>query len=49
MIKDELIKKTLENPKTIAMVGVSSIKRSFYKYKKKTFNYSNEIYARVWL
>ena len=45
------IEEILKNSKTIAMVGVSSLKkkRGSKKLKKKTINDSHEIYARIWL
>ena len=45
------IEKILKNSKTIAMVGVSSLKkkRGSKKLKKKTINHCNEIHARIWL
>ena len=48
MIKE--IEEILKNSKTIAMVGVSSLKKKrIQKLKKKTINDSYEIYARIWL
>ena len=49
--EDELIKKTLEtSAKTIAMVGVSSIKKEIStNIREEAINYCNEIYARIWL
>jgi predicted CoA-binding protein len=45
------IEQILKNSKTIAMVGVSSLKkkRGSKKLKKKTINDCNEVYAGVWL
>ena len=45
------IKDVLKNSKTVAMVGVSSLKkkRRSKKFKEKAFNHCNEVYARFWL
>ena len=45
------IEDILKNSKTIAMIGVSSIKkkRGSKKFKKKTINDCNEVYAGIWL
>ena len=50
-MNDDEIKKLLQNSKTIAMIGVSSEKkrRRSKKFKKKTRQCCNEIYARFWL
>ena len=47
----KLIGDILKNSKTIAMGGVSSIKkkRGSKKLKKKTINHCNEIHAGIWL
>ena len=49
--KMENIETVLKNSKTIAMIGVSSLKkkRRPKKSKKKAINYSYEIYARFWI
>ena len=51
MTEDELVKKTLETSKTIAMVGVSSIKKEISTNirRRPSFDYCNEVYARIWL
>ena len=45
------IENVLKNSKTIAMIGVSSLKkkRRSKKFKKKTVYYCHEIYAGFWL
>ena len=45
------IEQILKNSKTIAMVGVSSLKkkRGSKKLKKKTIDDCNEVYAGIWL
>ena len=47
----KIIEDILRNSKTIAMVGVSSLKkkRGSKKLKKKTINYCYEIHAGIWL
>ena len=44
----KLIEDILKNSKTIAMVGVSSLKKK-EDPKNKTINHCNEIYAGIWL
>ena len=47
----KLIEDILKNSKTIAMVGVSSLKkkRGSKKLKTKTINHCYEIHAGIWL
>tara|TARA_Y100000310_G_C20207860_1_gene589911 strand:- start:202 stop:354 length:153 start_codon:yes stop_codon:yes gene_type:complete len=50
-MNDSEIKQILTNAKTIAMIGVNSLKkkRRSKEFEKKTCNNSYEIYAGFWL
>ena len=52
IIDNQLVKQVLTSSKTVAMVGVSIIKKeeiSKQYYQEKAFDYCNEIFTRIWL